>query len=194
MKNLSFTFIIFLIFVFAGCMQNEVRQKTEDDSKACEYAQKANNKKVWANYLRKFPQGVCAFIAKSELEKQSNVNPNEKEMMSDFIPCETGCTDPETGYMWSSISPFDMDWNQAYRYCSKLNENGYSDWKLPTIQVLKTIVLPNKWKSKFGDTNRFWSSTHYLNDRAKDIVFSINLIDENSSSHKALVRCVRNTK
>ena len=44
------------------------------------------------------------------------------------------------GIMWSSHSEDPMNWYDAVKYCKKLNECGYSDWYLPTIDELRTLV------------------------------------------------------
>ncbi|HPS31665.1 MAG TPA: DUF1566 domain-containing protein [bacterium] len=41
---------------------------------------------------------------------------------------------------WSEKSNNDMDWNDAKIYCDNLEEDGYSDWRLPTISELRTLI------------------------------------------------------
>jgi len=44
------------------------------------------------------------------------------------------------GNMWSSLSSIFMPLDEAIEYCEKLKECGYSDWKLPTISDLRTLI------------------------------------------------------
>lgn len=44
------------------------------------------------------------------------------------------------GNMWSSKSSSEMDWDDAVSYCDNLTECGYSDWHLPTISELRTLI------------------------------------------------------
>lgn len=147
------------------------------DIQACNYAKKTNDVKAWETYLKKFPAGSCAFQAETEIAK------------SNSIPCANGCKDPVTGYVWSSPAPKDLNWNEATSYCEKLNEGGKSDWMLPTLNVLKTIIV--KGKSKFGDTGLFWSSSSNVEDGAWGIGFGMGSIFGNGRSSKHGVRCVR---
>jgi len=44
------------------------------------------------------------------------------------------------GNMWSQKSSYEKDWNRAVSYCNHLTECGYSDWHLPTISELRTLI------------------------------------------------------
>ncbi len=33
-----------------------------------------------------------------------------------------------------------MRWNDAVNYCKNLNEGGYTDWRLPNIDELRTLI------------------------------------------------------
>ena len=42
---------------------------------------------------------------------------------------------------WSSLSENTMNWEDAGSYCESLEEGGFSDWRLPTIDELRTLIL-----------------------------------------------------
>ena len=71
----------------------------------------------------------------------------------------TPCMDNATKYIWSARSSDTMIGENAESYCSGLTEGGYSDWTLPSLDVLKTLCNGNQ--SKLGDTNSLWSSSYY---------------------------------
>ena len=50
------------------------------------------------------------------------------------------CTDEETGLMWSKKSDY-KNWTDANQYCEDLEELGFDDWRLPTIDELRTLIL-----------------------------------------------------
>ena len=44
------------------------------------------------------------------------------------------------GLQWSKKSSREMNWNDAINYCKNLNEGGHSDWRLPNIDELRTLI------------------------------------------------------
>lgn len=77
-------------------------------------------------------------------------------------------TNKDSGLMWQQETPEKMTWDQAETYCKNLNLGGYTDWRLPTIQELLSMVDYTRYIPAI-DTNYFpytassfyWSSTVY---------------------------------
>ena len=44
---------------------------------------------------------------------------------------------------WSNKAANQLDWYSAGNYCKNLNEGGFSDWKLPNIDELRTLIQYN---------------------------------------------------
>ena len=54
---------------------------------------------------------------------------------------ESSWTDNETGYTWSEAVHWEMNRSDAINYCDSLTEDGISNWRLPTISELRTLVI-----------------------------------------------------
>lgn len=48
--------------------------------------------------------------------------------------------DPTSGLTWSAKASSSKTWSNAESYCDNLSEGGYSDWHLPTISELRTLI------------------------------------------------------
>lgn len=44
------------------------------------------------------------------------------------------------GNMWSKKSTEPLTWEEAFTYCENLTELGYNDWRLPTVDELRTLI------------------------------------------------------
>ena len=53
----------------------------------------------------------------------------------------TPCYDSTSGLTWSAKSPTGMYWDSAVTYCKNNTEGGYTDWRLPDIDELRTLIL-----------------------------------------------------
>jgi hypothetical protein len=79
-------------------------------------------------------------------------------------------TDNLTGLMWTKDANLYgyLSWNTALVYCNNLTLGGHSDWRLPNVNELESLVNANEWDSATwlntqGFTNvrsgNYWSST-----------------------------------
>ena len=131
------------------------------------------------------------------------VNENPENLSECSPTSATPCFDPETDLIWSGKSAEKMSWDDAVTYCINLNEGGYGDWRLPNLEVLKTLIQncdrsynssygcdgdSNGKYSKFGDIVFLWSSSLYK---------GVDFFDGSTqymSQENFDVRCVRNLK
>jgi len=75
-------------------------------------------------------------------------------------------TDTLTGLMWQKDTIVDQSWKEALSTCHKLELAGYSDWRLPGKEVLRSIVdytqyaasLNNQYFPQSAST-AYWTST-----------------------------------
>jgi len=100
------------------------------------------------------------------------------------------------GLQWSNKAHDTKTWNDAANYCENLNEDGYSDWRLPTLNELKTLFgkknpVSFDAKSKLGDTGYFWSSSHFTSERFWVAIFGWSDAVPDGVDIYHEVRCVR---
>lgn len=109
--------------------------------------------------------------------------------------------DNVTGLIWQKATASERNWDSAVTYCENLTLGGYSDWRLPTVMELSTLVnsgtynpaidadfFPNTMSSFFS-----WSSTtnaNYTGD-AWYVVFNYGYVDYDLKSYTNYVRAVR---
>jgi hypothetical protein len=75
-------------------------------------------------------------------------------------------TDEATGMMWQQETLRPMNWKQALNYCECLNLGGYTDWRMPTIKELMSLVDYDRYTPAINTAYFFnavpsfyWSST-----------------------------------
>ena len=88
------------------------------DQASCRIAKEENSLVSWTSYLKEYPDGKCSEEAKTAIKKMKKVGNLE----------------------WSDISKEKVSWKNAVDYCKQLREDGHSDWRLPDIDELRTIV------------------------------------------------------
>jgi len=78
--------------------------------------------------------------------------------------------DLTTGLMWQKQSTAELTWQQALAFCEALSLAGYSDWRMPNINELQSLVdysksMPSIDAAFFPDTDyHYWSSTTFTTD------------------------------
>ena len=90
-------------------------------------------------------------------------------------------------------------WTAALERCESLVLSGSSDWRLPNVNELKSIVDKSKYDpaiiASFQNTNSdyYWSSSSYegLSDDAWSVYFSYGNLHNRNKARYHYVRCVR---
>ncbi len=118
-------------------------------------------------------------------------------------------TDLKTRLMWAkesnSIGCYcgkKMTWNDAVKYAKSLSSAGYSDWRLPEIEELISIVDYSKLDPAIHEVflstpnGYFWTSTVFKSDtRGVWVVgFDTGRVNGDDKSEFFYLRCVRNIK
>jgi hypothetical protein len=126
------------------------RRRLEAEKKTLAYIPK--KVKVASGSLRKEPQVLIDRDIKDMLEKYYFFDRDRHpsgNFTNDFIVSQDGTiTDRVTGLIWQkSGSPTELLRLEATHYVKNLNKErfaGYSDWRLPTIEELASLLIRNK--------------------------------------------------
>lgn len=94
---------------------------------------------------------ICGSIGGQEYSYYCKESDQEK-----YETCRAGCNastgkcniwkDPDTDDTWTSLKYYKEDgskglaWDEALDYCENLEEGGYTDWHLPNIDELRSLV------------------------------------------------------
>lgn len=111
--------------------------------------------------------------------------------------------DPETGLEWQCESPGEMSWLDALAYSRELELDGKTDWRLPTVSELETLLDRSvlhyelrpivREEVPFRDSLSYWSSTTFR-DGTKNawiVMFDGGYVLSYDKKNAYHVRCVR---
>ena len=111
--------------------------------------------------------------------------------------------DPKTGLEWQYESPGEMSWPKALQYANSLSLNGKTDWRLPTVLELETLLDRSvlyyelrpimRKEVPFRDTLSYWSCTTFGDHthNAWIVMFDGAYVLSYYKSNSYHVRCVR---
>lgn len=106
--------------------------------------------------------------------------------------------DNNINLMWTKQYAIDKTWREARNYCTRLIYAGYGDWRLPTLDEMKTLIDKNYAKpaTTFPDmpSISFWTNDSFILLR-KVMVWNVDFTEgyilEKNKNHTSAVRCVR---
>ena len=106
--------------------------------------------------------------------------------------------------MWQDnvdVKNFNRTFNEANTYCSDLTLGGYSDWKLPNIDILFTYINHSQIRPHYSifqnqPASYMWSSTKSPNSSKIWTLEEVSeiLLDDTTLNDFNYVRCIRNDK
>jgi hypothetical protein len=110
-------------------------------------------------------------------------------------------TDINTGLMWQQEDDdTTRTWEEALAYCEGVTLASYTDWRLPNIKALDSIVDVSKQNPAINsiyfygtDSSYYWSSTNSMlvTDTAHNVNFLSGSSGRSSKTNVRLTRCVR---
>jgi hypothetical protein len=106
-----------------------------------------------------------------------------------------------SGLMWQQGEGGNMNWESAINYCENLELAGYSDWRLPNIKELKSLVIYTEWIVGWAILNIFpeihldyycsSTSNPLDSDYIYYVEFGAGKVNGGFKSNPYWVRCVR---
>lgn len=115
----------------------------------------------------------------------------------------TSKLDEKTGLVWqdnAEVQTVSKEYTQAVAYCKTLEVDGFTDWRLPTLRELYTIVDLKRdrpaLKSGFSIRSDawFWSATPFAEDPKREawqLSFAYGEAEPVRKDRELHVRCVR---
>lgn len=157
-------------------------------------------------FIDTYPKSKYVSIAKFKIQK---LNSNSNTLIKPKLK-ETW-KDASTGLIWQvPIETRKFTHRGANRYCQRLELGGYSDWRVPTMKELQSILTKNGYKNENSRSGKsyikrdllesttvkyqwFWTNTIYSKNRSKawHIDFANNKILQHYTSSESYVRCVK---
>jgi len=155
--------------------------------------------------LRKEPMTV----SKAEFKKVFGLNESQRPLeyiQNDFKDNGDGTiTDHATGLMWPKSGSYNpLTYKNAKAYIEELNSKkfaGHSDWRLPTVDELKSLLTQEKQSNELyinpifdRKQSWYWTSDNLASDKAWDVLFTKGLVSFRNFISTCHVRAVRSLK
>lgn len=108
-------------------------------------------------------------------------------------------SDQSTGLVWEKAgSATDMNWEAALAWCESATTGGYTDWRLPDIRELVSIVDESRTNLAIDPVfscteSTFWSGSTFVGDSqsAWSVSFGYGALSFFEKTTADAVRCVR---
>ena len=111
----------------------------------------------------------------------------------------------KTGLSWQdnrSAMSEKLTYEESEKFCANLKAGKYTDWRIPTLKELSSIVDYTRYDPAIldgfssGGSVYYWSSTPYQGDTDKmwGINFKSGATDANGKNYTRHIRCVRVSK
>ena len=124
---------------------------------------------------------------------------NQTRYQVSLIRGDSVVVDQRSGLMWADTQYVSVSrWHRALSYCERLVYAGFSDWRLPNIRAMSSVVDfgQSQFSINFPSSpmNRaYWTSSTYEGDKSKawTVVFDGRIEAFDKSSSTADARCIR---
>ena len=124
------------------------------------------------------------------------LNIKKEASQKEMFQIEGGVTlDTETKLLWQDneeAKTIKKDWQGAIDYCENLKLAGYTDWRLPDIDILKALY-PKRDDLQNVASGYYWANSTYTDSKSNAWHVGFNGVYDytNGKNSYYLVRCVR---
>ena len=134
-----------------------------------------------------------------------DITSKNKELSNPFVKKQNIVIDKTTNLMWqdnSDTTDYLETITMSKTYCNNLILNSYTNWKMPTVKQLQTIIDVTKKKYtvkkqfKYTKQNKYWSLTPNINieDKYWYVDFEKGIVEFDKKEQEYSIRCVRKVK
>lgn len=122
---------------------------------------------------------------------------NPRNFIESTVDGDVIVTDSLTGLVWQKTYVTEKTPQEAIDYCDALTYAGQTDWRLPTVEELASLVsygMDSPASNFPGMTSDwFWSSLSNAEDASEEwcVDFSVGYVDVSNKVNVAAARCVR---
>ena len=144
---------------------------------------------------------LCTMTEIARADYQDNGNGTVTDLSTNLMWQK--CTAPSAGVSCGSVTPLPYTWDNALAYCNGLSLAGHTNWRLPNVKEMHSIVdvvknaNPTINTGYFTDTqaDSYWSATTFVDttSMAWYVNFSIGVAMTSpvNKLDPQYVRCVR---
>lgn len=113
-----------------------------------------------------------------------------------FVKIGDIVTDSATGYQWQDNQIQSNDWQGAMTECASLSLNKQSDWRLPSYDELRTLLIPQGTVSSVFENfedDTYWTSTTFAPGTNLNwtLLFGTGEVTKMERIYAANIICVR---
>lgn len=148
------------------------------------------------HFMKKYPYSSYYKLAKLKVKTLPEKPPAYFDVKRNIMWQDEPYTEDERrAYNGNYNSGKVQDWDGAQTYCKNLSFAGYSTWRLPTEEEMKSIVNINRKPTviseiKHAESANYWTSTSSNFSLASNMRFTYGNSTKSAKSEKYYVRCV----